>query len=78
MASFTMSLQLELEGSGIRVIDVQPGDICTDFNDAIAKTNGGDPRYTAQVEQAWSIVDQNMKAVPKPESVARRIAQLIV
>lgn len=40
MALFTMSLQLELEGSGIRVIDVQPGDIRTDFNDAIAKTNG--------------------------------------
>ena len=77
MASFTMSLQLELEGSDIRVIDVQPGDICTDFNDAIAKTDGGDPRYTARVEQAWRVVDRNMKAAPKPELVARRIAKLI-
>lgn len=77
MASFTMSLQLELEGSDIRVIDVQPGDIRTDFNDAIAKTDGGDPRYTARVEQAWRVVDRNMKAAPKPASVARRIAKLI-
>ncbi len=77
MASFTMSLQLELEGSDIRVIDVQPGDICTDFNDAVAKTDGGDARYTARVEQAWRVVDQNMKAAPKPELVARRIAKLI-
>jgi NAD(P)-dependent dehydrogenase (short-subunit alcohol dehydrogenase family) len=77
MASFTMSLQLELEGSDIRVIDVQPGDIRTDFNDAIAKTDGGDPRYTARVEQAWRVVDRNMKAAPKPASVARHIAKLI-
>lgn len=77
MASFTMSLQLELEDSDIRVIDVEPGDICTDFNDAVAKTDGGDPRYTARVEQAWRVVDRNMKAAPKPELVARRIAQLI-
>jgi NAD(P)-dependent dehydrogenase (short-subunit alcohol dehydrogenase family) len=77
MASFTMSLQLELEGSAIRVIDVQPGDICTEFNDAIAKTDGGDARYTTRVEQTWRVVDRNMKAAPKPELVARRIAKLI-
>jgi len=77
MASFTMSLQLELEGSDIRVIDVQPADIRTDFNDAIAKTDGGAPRYTARVEQAWRAVDRNMKAAPRPELVARRVAKLI-
>jgi NAD(P)-dependent dehydrogenase (short-subunit alcohol dehydrogenase family) len=77
MASFTMSLQLELRGSDIRVVDLQPGDIRTDFNDAIAKTDGGDPRYTARVERAWRVVDRNMKAAPKPELVARRIAALI-
>ena len=77
MASFTMSLQLELEGSDIRVIDLQPGDICTDFNDTIAKTDGGDPRYKTRVERAWRVVDRNMKAAPKPELVARHIAKLI-
>jgi len=77
MASFTMSLQLELEGSDIRVIDLQPGDICTAFNDAVAKTDGGDARYKARVEQAWCVVDRNMKAAPQPELVARRIAKLI-
>jgi NAD(P)-dependent dehydrogenase (short-subunit alcohol dehydrogenase family) len=77
IASFTMSLQLELEGSDIRVIDLQPGDICTGFNDTIAKTDGGDSRSAARVEQAWRVVDRNMKAAPKPEWVARRIAQLL-
>jgi NAD(P)-dependent dehydrogenase (short-subunit alcohol dehydrogenase family) len=77
MASFTMSLQLELEGSDIRVIDVQPGDIRTGFNDAVAKSDGGDPRYSARVEQAWRVVDRNMKSAPGPELVAHRIAKLI-
>jgi NAD(P)-dependent dehydrogenase (short-subunit alcohol dehydrogenase family) len=77
MASFTMSLQLELEESDIRVIDVQPGDICTGFNDAIVKTDGGDPSYTPRVEQGWRVVDRNMKAAPKPELVALRIVKLI-
>jgi NAD(P)-dependent dehydrogenase (short-subunit alcohol dehydrogenase family) len=77
MASFTMTLQLELEASDIRVIDVQPADIRTDFNDAVAKTDGGDARYATRVEQAWHVVDRNMKAAPKPELVARRIARLI-
>jgi short-subunit dehydrogenase len=77
MASFVMSLQLELERSAIRVIDLEPADICTDFNDSIAKTDGGDPRYAALVAQTWRVVDGNMKAAPKPDLVARRIAQLI-
>jgi NAD(P)-dependent dehydrogenase (short-subunit alcohol dehydrogenase family) len=77
MASFTMSLQLELSGSDIRVIDLQPADIHTEFNDAIAASDGGDPRYTARVEHAWRMVDANMKAAPKPELVARGIAKLI-
>src|SRR6266404_6225455 len=77
MASFVMSLQLELAGSDIRVIDLQPADISTSFNDAVARTDGGDPRYTRLVEQAWRAVDKNLREAPKPELVARRIAKLI-
>jgi NAD(P)-dependent dehydrogenase (short-subunit alcohol dehydrogenase family) len=77
MASITLSLQLELEGSDVRVIDLQPADINTGFNDAVAKTDGGDPFYAARVEQAWRVADRNMKSAPKPELVARHIAKLI-
>ncbi|MEP6698162.1 MAG: SDR family NAD(P)-dependent oxidoreductase [Verrucomicrobiota bacterium] len=77
MASFTMTLQLELENSNIRIIDLQPGDIRTDFNDSITKTEIGDARSTARVEETWRVVDHNMKAAPPPELVAGRIAELI-
>ena len=77
MASFVMSLQLELSGSGIHLIDLQPADIHTNFNDAVTTTDGGDPRYTKLVEQAWQIVDRNLKEAPKPHLVALHIAKLI-
>jgi NAD(P)-dependent dehydrogenase (short-subunit alcohol dehydrogenase family) len=78
MASFTMSLQLELAGSAdVRVIDLQPGDIRTDFNDAVEKTDGGDPGYTSRVDKAWRVVDRNMKAAPEPDLVAQNISRLI-
>ena len=78
MASFTMSMQLELEGSDIRVIDVQPGDIHhTKLHDAIANTPVGDGPHTARMERVWHMADRNIKAAPGPELVARRIANLI-
>jgi NAD(P)-dependent dehydrogenase (short-subunit alcohol dehydrogenase family) len=77
MASFVMTLQLETAGSDIRVIDLEPADISTSFNDAVTPTDGGDSRYTRLVEHAWGVVEKNMKAAPKPDLVARRIARLI-
>lgn len=77
MASFTMSLQLELEDSNIRVIDVQPADIRTDFNNVIKRSDGGDRHHAARVERVWRVVDQNVKAAPEPELVAHHIAKLI-
>ena len=77
MASFTMTLQLELAGSNIQVIDLQPGDIRTDFNDKIPKDENVDPRYLAKLRQAWHVTDRNMKKAPSPELVAQRIAKLI-
>jgi NAD(P)-dependent dehydrogenase (short-subunit alcohol dehydrogenase family) len=74
MASFTMSLQLELAGTNIRIVDLQPGDISTGFNDAVAKPETADER----VNRTWLVVDKNMRAAPKPEIVARRILALMV
>jgi NAD(P)-dependent dehydrogenase (short-subunit alcohol dehydrogenase family) len=73
MASFTMTLQLELNGSTIRVIDLQPADIRTPFNDSVLKSNTDDPA----VAQIWAVVERNMKAAPPPELVARRVSALI-
>lgn len=77
MASFTMTMQLELGAAPIRVVDLQPGDIRTNFNEAVDQEGSGDPRYGARVRRSWEVVDRNMKNAPRPELVARRIAALV-
>lgn len=78
MASLTMSMQVELSGSGIRIIDVQPGDIGnTKLHDEIAKTGFGERPHTSSMERVWRVADRNIRAAPGTELVARRIAELI-
>src|SRR5436305_6313780 len=77
MASFTMSIQLELPDSRVRIVDLQPGDICTDFNDAVIKSELPDQRYEAKVAKTWDKVERNMKNAPKPDLVARCVCELI-
>jgi NAD(P)-dependent dehydrogenase (short-subunit alcohol dehydrogenase family) len=75
MAAFTMSIQLELADSRVRIVDLQPADICTSFNDAVVRTS--DTGYEAKVAKTWATVEQNMKEAPPPELVARHICELI-
>ena len=77
MASFTMTIQLELPDSRVHIVDLQPGDICTDFNDAVIKSKLPDQRYEANVAKTWNKVERNMKNAPRPDLVARRVCELI-
>jgi short-subunit dehydrogenase len=77
MASFTMSIQLEMRDSRVRIVDLQPGDISTDFNDAVIKSELPDQRYEARVAKTWGKAERNMKNAPKPDLVARRVCELI-
>jgi NAD(P)-dependent dehydrogenase (short-subunit alcohol dehydrogenase family) len=77
MASFTMSIQLELPDANIRIVDLQPADISTAFNDAVIKGSVHDPRYAVRVTKTWGAVNRNMRNAPKPELVAEHVLQLI-
>jgi NAD(P)-dependent dehydrogenase (short-subunit alcohol dehydrogenase family) len=77
MASFTMSIQLELPDANIRIVDLQPGDISTAFNDAISTAAEHDLRYDARVAKTWNAVDRNMKNAPKPGLVAKHVLHVI-
>ena len=76
MAAFTMSIQLELTRAPVRIVDLQPADICTGFNDAVNKING-DELYSAKMARTWEIVERNLNEAPKPELVACYIAKII-
>lgn len=73
MASYTFSLQVELPDHRVQVVDLQPGDICTSFNDSVEHS----PTRDARIAKTWEVVDRNMQKAPRPELVARRIADLI-
>lgn len=76
MAAFTMSIQLELPDTTVRIVDLQPGDIYTSFNEVVIRSEP-DPRYAAIVAKTWEAVDRTMKAAPKPELVAQHVLKLI-
>src|SRR5713101_5284908 len=77
MAAFTMSIQHELPDANIRIVDLQPADICTAFNDTIPKSAENDPRYQTRVAKTWEAVDRNMKNAPKPRLVAEHVLRLM-
>ena len=77
MASLTMSIQLELPDSRVQIIDLQPGDICTEFNNAVSKSTNHGSRYETKVAKTWEAVERNIHAAPKPELVAQRLLKLI-
>lgn len=77
IAAYTMSIQLELPDSNVRIVDLQPADILTSFNDAVPQTDEPDPRYRERVGKTWVAVDRNMKNAPPPDLVAKHVLRLI-
>src|SRR5205809_7627325 len=75
LAAFTMSIQLELPTNGVRIVDLQPADIRTEFNDSVVKTDTA--HYEDKVAKTWAAVQRNMAAAPTPELVARQVLRLI-
>jgi len=76
LASFIFTMQLELGHSGVRLVDLQPADINTGFNDGVAKGKE-DTRYAAAVTKTWDTVERNMKEAPAPTIIARAIISLL-
>ena len=74
LASFTMSIQLEFAHPDLRIVDLQPGDIRTEFNQSvIVSDNIGD----AKIARTWELLERNMKNAPGPDLVARQVLKLI-
>ena len=77
LASFTMSIQLELGNSRVHVVDLQPADIRTEFNQGVIKSIEANPRYDTKVARTWEIVERNMKSAPPPDLVAQHVLRLV-
>jgi short-subunit dehydrogenase len=76
LASFTMSIQLELGDSRVHIIDLQPGDISTEFNQSVVQSAKAE-RYDSKIAKTWEVVERNMKKAPGPDLVARHVLKLV-
>src|SRR5712692_4127751 len=52
MASFTMSIQLEFGDSRVHIVDLQPGDISTEFNQSVIQSAKAE-RYDSKIAKTW-------------------------
>lgn len=76
LSALSEGLRLELAHTPIRVVDVQPGDINTQFYDATRRTEAV-PEDQARMSRAWGIVTRNMRAAPPPQLVARVVLRVL-
>jgi len=77
LASFTMSIQLELAHSRLHIVDLQPADISTEFNESLSKITNADQQYEGKIAKTWEIVERNLKKAPGPDLVARHVLKLM-
>jgi len=76
LAAFTMSIQLELADSRVHIVDLQPGDISTEFNQRVTQT-ARTARYDSKIAKTWEKVERNMKEAPGPDLVARHVLKVM-
>ncbi len=75
-SSFTSGLRTEVSGQGIRVVEIQPGDIETACNDAARRMEIGNA-YRKDAATAWEHIEKHLKGSPGPEMVARTVSRVL-
>lgn len=75
LSACSRCLRLELAGTPLRVVDVQPGDINTPFHTATNRFAPDEDR--ARQEAVWQVQRREMAAAPSPERVAQAVWRII-
>lgn len=75
LCALSESLRMELAGTPIRVVDVRPGDINTQFHNAIERLD--DATNQQRMSRVWETILRNMRNAPPPARVARAILQVL-
>ncbi len=76
LSALSESLIFETRGSGVKVIDLRPGDYRTSFNQVmqtLATRSEPDPRTQA----AWRGLERNLASAPVPERAARDLVRAL-
>jgi short-subunit dehydrogenase len=78
LSTLSDGLSLELAHTGIRVVDLRPGDIATGFHPSTRRLEGDvSAGYAPNLEVAWRAIERNMARAPDPNIVADCIVRII-
>ena len=76
LSAFTESVILEAQASGLKAMDLRPGDIKTAFNSNIMVKNGKIENQGC-MNKVWSKIEARIGESPLPETVADKLCQAI-
>ncbi len=78
LSAVTEGLQMELAGSGIRLVDLRPGDFRTSFHASTRRLQTGlAAAYAPNLELAWQTIARNMGRAQDPEGLARLLVRIV-
>jgi NAD(P)-dependent dehydrogenase (short-subunit alcohol dehydrogenase family) len=75
--ALALALRNELRAFDVKVSLVEPGDIDTPFNDAMAWQNAAGSPYRESLERCESVIRESLPRAPGPETVARVIERAL-
>ena len=75
--ALALALRNELRTFGVKVSLVEPGDIDTPFNDAMAWQHVADSPYRESLERCERVIRESLPLAPGPETVARVIERAL-
>ena len=74
-SNMSQGLQLELAGSGVRIVDLRPGDIASKFHQSMQMPDGS-PLYQEAARRCHAAIGKAMAAAPPPICIAQKILSL--
>jgi len=80
LSAMTEGLGIELAHTGIRLVDLRPGDFRTKFHDSTRRIELPPDlarAYAPNLEAAWNAIDRNMNAAPDPKLVAEALVSIV-
>jgi NAD(P)-dependent dehydrogenase (short-subunit alcohol dehydrogenase family) len=78
LSAMSEGLAFELLHTGVRVIDVRPGDFATNFHDSTRRIGSElASEYQPNLIRAWHAIDQNMKRAKSSQAVADLLVDIV-
>ena len=78
VSSMSEGLGFELLHTGVRVVDVRPGDFATNFHDSTRRIGSElASEYQPNLIRAWHAIDENMKRAKSSQAVADLLLSIV-